>query len=60
VRCYGIALHYRAAIAAAAKSRTFVGTYEFALVLQGSAWRIEKLRFNLKFIDGNRELEKAL
>ena len=60
IRCYGIALHYRDAIAAAAKSRTFVGTYEFALVLQGSAWRIEKLRFNLKFIDGNRELEKAL
>jgi hypothetical protein len=60
VRCYGIAFHYRDAIATAAKSRTFVGTYEFALVLQATAWRIETLRFNLKFIEGNRQLEKAL
>ena len=60
VRCYGIAFHYRGAIAAAAKSRTFVGTYEFELVLQAAEWRIGTLKFHLKFIDGNRELEKAL
>ncbi len=59
VRCHGIAFHYRGAIAAAAKSRTFVGSYEFELVLQGTEWRIGALKFNLKFIDGNRELEKA-
>jgi len=60
VRCYGIAFHYRAAIAAAAKSRTFVGTYEFELVRQAAEWRIGMLKFNLRFIEGNRELEKAL
>lgn len=60
VRCYGIAFHYRGAIAAAAKSRTFVGTYETELVMHAGEWRIEMLKFNLKFIDGNRELEKAL
>ncbi len=59
VRCYGIAFHYRAAIAAAAKSRTFVGTYELDLVAQAGRWLISRLKFNLKFIDGNRELEKA-
>ena len=59
VRCYGIAFHYRGAIQTAPKSRTFVGTYEFGLVLEAAEWRIEALKFNLKFIDGNRELEKA-
>jgi SnoaL-like domain len=60
VRCYGIAFHYRGGIEAAVKSRTFVGSYEFELARHADAWRIGMLRFNLKFIDGNRELEKAL
>jgi hypothetical protein len=59
VRCYGIAFHYRAATAAASKSRTFVGTYELDLLAQAERWLISKLKFNLKFIDGNRELEKG-
>lgn len=59
VRCYGIAFHYRAGIAAASKSRTFVGTYELDLLAQAQRWLISKLKFNLKFIDGNRELEKV-
>jgi hypothetical protein len=59
VRCYGIAFHYRAAIAAASKSRTFVGTYELDLLAHAQRWLISKLKLNLKFIDGNRELEKA-
>ena len=41
------------------KSRTFVGTCEFDLSSDASGWRIGKLKFNLKFIDGNPELEKA-
>jgi hypothetical protein len=49
----------RAAIAAEAKSRTFVGTYELHLVAQAGSWLISQLKFNLKFIDGNRELEKS-
>jgi len=59
VRCYGIALHYRSDISSEAKSRRFVGTYDLSLSALGGGWRINRLRFNLKFIDGNLELEKA-
>ncbi len=59
VRCYGVAFHYRAAISAAIKSRTFVGTYEIELSAQPDRWLISRLTFKLKFIDGNLELEKA-
>jgi hypothetical protein len=60
VRCHGIALHYRAGIAAAVKSRTFVGTYEIDLTATARGWRISLLQFKLKFIEGNLELEKAM
>ncbi len=59
VRCYGVAFHYRAAIAAAIKLRTFVGTYEIDLSAHSDHWLISRLKFKLKFIDGNLELEKA-
>jgi hypothetical protein len=59
VHCYGIAFHYRAGINAAHKSRTFVGTYELELTQHAAQWRIAALRFDLKFIEGNLELEKA-
>ena len=59
VRCYGIAYHYRAKISAAMKSRIFVGTYDIDLTAQSDRWCIGLLKFNLKFIDGNLELEKA-
>jgi hypothetical protein len=60
VQCYGIALHHRAAIAAEIKTRRFVGSYDFELQrASGGDWRIGLLRFNLKFIDGHLELEKA-
>jgi hypothetical protein len=54
--CYGIAYHYRRT-ASGRNSRVFVGSYDFHLVLGGS-WNIDLFRFNLKFIDGNLELEK--
>jgi hypothetical protein len=59
VRCYGIALHHRARIKAAEKTRRFVGTYEYELANQQGSWRITSFKFLLKFIDGNLELEKA-
>jgi hypothetical protein len=59
VRCYGIALHHRAKISAPAKTRVFVGAYDIDLSLQSGEWRIGLFKFNLKFIDGNLELEKA-
>ena len=59
VRCYGIALHHRSGIANEARSRRFVGTYEIGLKATAGGWRIYRLLFNLKFVDGNLELEKA-
>jgi hypothetical protein len=56
VRCYGTAHHYRAQ-ASDGKTRTFVGTYEIDLVDAAAGWRIERLAFLLKFIDGNLRLE---
>ncbi|MDQ5857780.1 MAG: nuclear transport factor 2 family protein [Acidobacteriota bacterium] len=59
VFCYGIALHYREKISNSSKSRTFVGSYDIHLARTEGKWRIELFRFNLKFIEGNRELEIA-
>jgi 3-phenylpropionate/cinnamic acid dioxygenase small subunit len=59
VRCYAIALHHRAKIKAAEKTRRFVGSYEYELTDQQGSWRITSFKFLLKFIDGNLELEKA-
>ena len=57
VRCHGVALHHRAK-ASGVKTRLFVGTYELELQQSAQKWRIGRLAFNLKFIDGNLELEK--
>lgn len=59
VRCYGVALHHRGGITAADKTRRFVGTYELGLEMEAGNWRIAKLVFLLKFIDGNLSLESA-
>lgn len=60
VRCYGIALHHRVKVSTAMKTRVFVGAYDIDLTLQLGQWRIGLLKFNLKFIDGNLELEKVM
>ena len=56
--CYGIAYHYRPR-ASGGSTRVFVGSYDFELERRGAAddWRISSMRFNLKFIDGNPNLE---
>jgi hypothetical protein len=54
--CYGIAYHYRPA-KSGRNTRVFVGTYDFHLRLHGDDWKIEMFRFNLRFIDGNPNLE---
>jgi len=58
VKCYGVAFHHRAEVTGV-KSRVFVGTYELKLQAFADRWRIRRLVFRLKFIDGNLELEKA-
>jgi hypothetical protein len=46
-------------VAQDAKSRRFVGTYEIDLRAAAGGWRISRLQFDLKFIDGNLQLESA-
>ncbi|MFL6621976.1 MAG: nuclear transport factor 2 family protein [Sulfurifustaceae bacterium] len=58
VFCYAIALHYRPT-RSGRNTRTFVGSYDFALMRLGEQWRITAFRFNCKFLDGNLELEKT-
>ena len=57
VNCHGIAFHYRAKASVAGQCRTFVGAYEIDLTRNSGKWRINRLKFNLKFIEGNRNLE---
>ncbi len=55
--CYGVAWHYRRT-RSGRNTRVFVGSYDFHLVRADGAWRIDLLRFNSKFVDGNLELER--
>ena len=54
--CYGIAYHYLPN-PGAQNTRTFVGSYNMHLVRSDGGWKIDRFKFNLKFIDGNRDLE---
>jgi 3-phenylpropionate/cinnamic acid dioxygenase small subunit len=55
--CYGIAYHFRRT-RSGHNTRTFVGSYSFVLQRGGHhGWLITSFRFDLKFIDGNPQLE---
>lgn len=54
--CYGIAYHFRRTWSGR-NTRVFVGSYAFGLALDGE-WRIDAFRFDVKFVDGNPELER--
>ena len=56
--CYAIASHYLPN-ASGQNIRVFVGSYDFGLKKESGRWRIDAFRFNLKYIDGNRQLEEA-
>jgi hypothetical protein len=55
--CYGIAYHHRRT-KSGRNTRLFVGSYDFHLRLDSGGWRVDMFRFNVKFVDGNLELEK--
>jgi hypothetical protein len=57
VFCYGTATHY---LNNESKNNvwTVVGSYDLELRTVNKAWRITKMKFNLKYIDGNSELPK--
>jgi hypothetical protein len=54
--CYGIASHYLPT-KTNRNTRIFVGSYNFHLKKEDESWRIDKFKFNLKYIDGNPNLE---
>jgi len=56
--CYGIAIHYLPN-AAGRNTRTFVGSYDCQLSCETSRWLITSFRFNLKWMDGNPNLESS-
>ena len=58
VFCYGIASHYLPN-KTNKNTRTFVGSYDFHLVKIDDAWKIDRFKFNLKYLDGNLELESS-
>ncbi|HJW09142.1 MAG TPA: nuclear transport factor 2 family protein [Holophagaceae bacterium] len=55
--CYGTATHYRKT-ASGRNVLTFVGSYGIELARRHGVWKITLFRFNLKYIDGNLDLEK--
>ena len=55
--CYAIAYHYRP-VKSGNNTRVFVGSYDFHFVRSFEVWKIDGFKFNLKFIDGNKDLEK--
>lgn len=56
--CYAVASHYLPN-PSGRNTRVFVGSYDFQLTKDGARWRITLFRFNLKYIEGNLELEKS-
>lgn len=58
VFCYGIAWHYLPN-KSGRNTRTFVGSYDMRLLNQQGEWKIDRFKYNLKFIDGNSNLEQS-
>ncbi|HLL46659.1 MAG TPA: nuclear transport factor 2 family protein [Longimicrobiaceae bacterium] len=54
--CYGTATHYLPT-PSGRDTRVFVGSYDFHLVRRDGRWQIDRFRFDLKFLDGNPNLE---
>lgn len=50
VFCYGLATHYRPG-AEGRKVTTFAGSYDLHLVLTESGWRVDRFRYNSKYVD---------
>jgi hypothetical protein len=56
--CYGTATHYLPN-KTNVNTRTFAGSYDFELAKDGAKWTITKFKFNLKYVDGNLNLETS-
>jgi len=58
VSCYGIAFHYLTH-PSGENTRRFVGSYNFHLSKLDERWAVDRFKYNLKFVDGNVDLEGA-
>jgi hypothetical protein len=56
--CYAVATHYLPN-ASGRNTRSFIGSYEFELEKTSGRWMIRAMRFNLKYLDGNPDLESS-
>ena len=56
VFAYATATHFKSS-ATQGKTREFVGTYDLHLINTSIGWRIDKFKYNLKFMNGNLELK---
>lgn len=56
VKCYGTAVHYLPSGTGKGDTWTVVGTYDFHLVKSGDTWKTDNMRFNFKFMEGNKDL----
>lgn len=54
--CYGIAFHYLPN-PTNRNSRIYVGSYDLHFINADETWKIDEFKFNLKFIEGNKDLE---
>jgi len=53
--CYATALHYKEH-AKKGNTRQFVGSYHLHATYTPMGWRLDRFQYNLKYIDGNKEL----
>ena len=53
---YATATHYKES-ATLGKTREFVGSYDLHLTKNENGWRIDKFKYNLKYINGNTNLD---
>jgi hypothetical protein len=58
VFCYAAAWHYLPN-KTGRNTRLFAGSYDIHLVKQDGEWTVDRFKFNLKFIDGNADLETS-
>jgi hypothetical protein len=53
--CYGIEMHFLPG-KSKNNTKTLVGSYDIHLLNTYKGWKIDRIKFNLKFVDGNPEL----
>jgi hypothetical protein len=54
--CYAIAIHFKKS-ASKGQTREFVGSYDFHASFTDLGWRLDRFKYNLKYVSGNAELK---